>query len=121
MFKLTTFLSLLAGVKFTAARTALLALAFASAAHAQVVRWELADQGMMSAAVQLVFENCSPDGDPDLPQIPNVTLQFAGSSNSTNIVNFQMTQTVSLVYMVRTRGNGAVQIPAFNVKTNKGT
>lgn len=93
---------------------------FVSAARAQAVRWELADQGMMSAAVQLVFENCTPDGDPDLPQIPGVTLQFAGSSNSTNIVNFQMTQTVTLVYMVRTRGNTSVQIPAFNVKTNKG-
>jgi hypothetical protein len=88
--------------------------------HAQSVRWELADQGMMSAAVQLVFENCSPDGDPDLPQIPGVTLQFAGSSNSTNIVNFQMTQSVSLVYMVRSRGNTPVRIPQFNVKTNKG-
>lgn len=89
-------------------------------AHAQSVRWELADQGMMSAAVQLVFENCAPDGDPDLPPIPGVTLQFAGSSNSTNIVNFQMTQSVSLVYMVRTRGNTPVRIPQFNVKTNKG-
>ncbi len=88
--------------------------------QAQSVRWELADQGMMSAAVQLVFENCAPDGDPDLPQIPGVTLQFAGSSNSTNIVNFQMTQSVSLVYMVRSRGNTPVRIPQFNVKTNKG-
>jgi hypothetical protein len=106
------------------ARAALLlsvSVALSAVARAQVVRWELADQGMMSAAVQLVFENCAPDGDPVLPAIPNATLQFAGSSNSTNIVNFQMTQSVTLVYMVRTRGSAVVEIPAFNVKTNKGT
>ncbi|MES2691926.1 MAG: BatD family protein [Verrucomicrobiota bacterium] len=108
----------------------LLALAFLStfaapSARAQSqsapsVRWEVADQGMMSAAIQLVFENCTPDGDPNIPQIPNVALQFAGSSNNTSIVNFQMTQSVLLVYMVRSRSNAPVQIPSFDVKTSKG-
>ncbi|HEY1111271.1 MAG TPA: BatD family protein [Opitutaceae bacterium] len=88
---------------------------------APAVRWEIADQGMMSAAVQLVFENCTPDNEPTVPQVPNATLQLAGRSNSTNIVNFQMTQSVIYVYMVRTRGTDPVRIPSFDVKTNKGT
>lgn len=85
------------------------------------VRWEIADQGMMSAAVQLVFENCAPDGEPALPQIPNATLQLVNRANNTSIVNFQMTQSVIFIYLVRTRGPDPVRIPSFDAKTNKGT
>jgi hypothetical protein len=89
-------------------------------ARAQSVRWELADQGTLSTAVQLVFEDCSPDGQPDLPAVSGVTFQFAGQSSATNIVNFTMTQTVTLSYVIRARAGAPVQIPAFTVKTNKG-
>ena len=56
-----------------AVATFLVALFALTVARAQSVRWEIADQGMMSAAIQLVFENCTPDGDPNLPTIPGVT------------------------------------------------
>src|SRR5687767_10714792 len=56
-----------------------------SAAHAQTVRWELSDAGMPNA-VQLVFENCTPDGEPQLPSIPGVTFTRIGETSATNVV-----------------------------------
>ncbi|MBI4622659.1 MAG: BatD family protein [Verrucomicrobia bacterium] len=97
----------------------LFALLFAVATRAQSVRWEAGESGIASQ-VQLVFENCAPDGQPDLPPLPGATLTFQGQSESVNIVNFQMTRTVTLSYLVRSRQNTPVQIPAFTVKTSKG-
>lgn len=91
-----------------------------AAASAQSVRWQGADTGDPSD-LQLVFENCAPDGDPALPSIPNVTLSFAGRAEQTSIINFSMTRTVILNYRVRARAAGSVTIPAFTVKTNEGT
>jgi hypothetical protein len=91
-----------------------------AATHAQSVRWEMADQGSLSSTVQLVFENCAPEGQPDLPTVPGITFTFVGQSQSTNIVNFQVTRSVALTYMVRARQNTPVQIPAFTVRTDKG-
>ncbi len=88
-------------------------------AHAQSVRWEPAESGTASVAV-LVFDDCAPDGMPDLPTIPGVTFTFAGQSESMNIVNFQMSRTVALTYQIRSQRNAPVQIPAFTVKTSKG-
>ena len=79
---------------------------------AQSVRWEPAESGL-SNAIMLVFENCEPDGQPALPAIPGVSFTPAGRSVSTNIVNFQMTQTVALTYVVRGPQNPPIQIPPF--------
>lgn len=98
----------------------LLAALLPGLAAAQSVRWETAEQGSLSSTLQLIFEDCAPDGQPDLPQLPNATLTFVGQSESMNIVNFQMTRSVALTYMVRSRQNSPVQIPPFNVRTNKG-
>jgi len=87
-------------------------------AHAQTVHWE-ADPGAPSS-LQLVFEDCSPDGQPDLPALPGATFNFTGQSENMSIVNFQMTRSVTLSFLVRSRQSTPVQIPAFNVKTNKG-
>jgi hypothetical protein len=86
---------------------------------AQTVRWEPAESGL-SNAIMLVFENCEPDGPPALPAIPGVSFTPAGRSVSTNIVNFQMTQTTALTYVVRGPQNPPIQIPPFTVQTNKG-
>jgi hypothetical protein len=103
----------------------LLLLLFGAAAgvHAQSVRWEPSSSGQ-SNAITLVFENCEPDGQPVLPSIPGVTLTFAGSQQSSQSSfgsgGFHTTRTVALSYLVRGPQNPPVQIPAFNVKTNKG-
>ncbi len=91
-----------------------------AATRAQSVRWEIADQGSLSSTVQLVFENCAPEGQPGLPTVAGLTFTFVGQSQSTNIVNFQVTRSVALTYMLRARQNTPVQIPAFTVRTDKG-
>ena len=86
--------------------------------RAQSVRWQASDSG--SSAIQLVFEDCAPDGAPELPSVPGLTFSKVGETSSTNIVNFDVHRSVILTYLVRSRQNAAVQIPAFSVKTNKG-
>src|SRR5688500_10366920 len=68
-----------------------------SAAHAQTVRWEPADDGTPNA-VQLVFENCAPEGEPQLPAITGVSFNRVGQTTNTNVVNFQVTRSVILTY-----------------------
>lgn len=95
-------------------------LLLAVALRAQSVRWEMADQGSLSSTVQLIFENCSPDGQPDLPNVPGITFTFVGQAQNTSIVNFQVTRSIALTYMLRARANTQLQIPAFTVRTDKG-
>ncbi|MFM9081260.1 MAG: BatD family protein, partial [Opitutaceae bacterium] len=100
-------------------RLLLSAFALIAAAAAQTARWEQAEGGL-GTNLALVFENCEPDGQPALPSIPGVAFAFSGRSESVNIVNFQMTRSVTLGYAVRTQGNQPLRIPAFTVRTNKG-
>jgi tetratricopeptide (TPR) repeat protein len=88
-------------------------------AHAQSVRWAPGDSGDPSE-VQLVYENCSPEGDPQLPTIEGTTFVFTGTRSETSIINFNTSQSVILTYRVRSRRGGPVQIPAFAVETDKG-
>lgn len=97
----------------------LLLLVAAIAARAQSVHWE-AGESSLGNVVQLVFEDCEPEGDPELPALPNATLSFAGTSTSMNIVNMSVSRTMTLSYIVQAKRAGALQIPAFTVKTNKG-
>ncbi|MBX3748696.1 MAG: BatD family protein [Opitutaceae bacterium] len=101
-------------------RLAFLFCLLVAAACAQSVQWQASDSGDPSE-LQLVFENCAPEGDPALPSVPNVTFSFAGRSEQTSIVNFSMTRSVILNYRVRARAAGSVSIPAFTVKTTEGT
>ncbi|MFZ9745228.1 MAG: BatD family protein [Opitutaceae bacterium] len=97
-------------------------LAFAGAAlalPAQSVRWEAGDSGLGNSLL-LIFENCEPEGQPALPAIPGVTFTPAGRSESTNIVNFSVSRTIALSYVVRGPQNPPLQIPAFTVRTSKG-
>ncbi len=91
--------------------------------QAQTVRWEASD-GSMPNAVQLVFDDCAPDGQPALPAIPGVTFTFLGQSENTQMSfgNGGLTRlrTVTLGYIVRARQNTPVQIPPFTVRTDKG-
>jgi hypothetical protein len=97
--------------------------AIGAVARAQSVRWEPADGGVPNA-VMLLFENCEPEGQPDLPAIPNVTFTSLGRSESSQSTfgtgGFTTIRTVALSYVVRGRQNTPVQIPSFTVKTNRG-
>src|SRR4051812_30155142 len=81
------------------------ALLASAAARAQSVRWVPSEGGMASSAVQLVFDNCAPDGQPDLPSIPGVTFTFVDESQSSQASfgpgGFTQTRTVTLTYLIR--------------------
>lgn len=91
-----------------------------AAVQAQSVQWMSSDSGDPSE-LQLVFQDCTPEGELSLPSLPNATLTFAGKSEQTSIVNFSMSRSVVLTYRLRARSAGSVQIPAFTVKTSEGT
>ena len=91
----------------------------ASTAFAQTVRWTDAGTGD-PADLQLVFTDCAPEGEPALPAITGATLNFAGRSEQTSIINFSITRSVVLTYRLQIRQLGSVTIPEFKVKTNKG-
>ena len=89
-----------------------------SAAHAQTVHWEGADD---SSELQLIYEDCSPDGDPKLPAIEESVLSLTGQSSQTTISNGSFSRSTVLTYNSRARHAGVtLQIPAFTVPTNKG-
>ena len=89
-----------------------------SAAHAQTVHWEGADD---SSELQLIYEDCAPDGDPKLPAIEESVLSLTGQSSQTTISNGSFSRSTVLTYNSRARRAGVtLQIPAFTVQTNKG-
>lgn len=91
-----------------------------SAAHAQSVRWEAAGSGD-SSEIQLVFENCAPEGDPQLPRVEGVAFSLLGRSQQTSIVNFSTTRSTILTYRVRGQRSGPIHIPSFSVQTTEGS
>ena len=97
----------------------LAATVFAATAQAQSVRWEPAASGDPSE-IQLVFEDCRPEGDPTLPSVEGITFSFAGRAEQTSIMNFTMTRSVILTYRARSNRSGPISIPAFTVRTDKG-
>jgi tetratricopeptide (TPR) repeat protein len=97
--------------------TFLLSLAL-TAAHAQSVHWEGADD---SSELQLLFEDCKPDGDPKLPPTGDSVLSLAGTSSQYRFINGSSSQSTILTYNSRARRAGVtLQIPAFTVQTNQG-
>ncbi len=96
-----------------------LTTAFASSAHAQSVHWETGDSGDPSD-LQLIFEGCAPDGDPQLPEIDGTTLALVGTSSQTTMSNAGFSRSTILTYHARSQRSGPVQIPTFSVQTNKG-
>jgi tetratricopeptide (TPR) repeat protein len=99
------------------------ALVGAHTVSAQTVRWDPI-QGTLAVGqtseLQLVFEDCSPTAQPRLPSIDGLTLEFAGQSTSTSIINFTRSDSVTFTYAARLSKNQRVTIPSFEVETNKG-
>ncbi len=101
----------------------LLALGAMTSAFAQTARWQ-PDRGTLglgqASEIQLVFENCSPSGTPNVPRVNGVSLELAGQSQSTEIINFNVTRRVLLTYVARPTQRGSVDIPPFDIPTDKG-
>ncbi|MFA5056633.1 MAG: BatD family protein [Opitutaceae bacterium] len=103
--------------------TFLLALA-PGAALAQRVYWEPGAGSLAYNQVtqlQLVFENCQPDGDPQIPAVGGLEMQSTGSASTFSMENLHVTRRVMLNYAVRPTKRPEVSIPAFDVATDQGT
>ncbi|HEY8994403.1 MAG TPA: BatD family protein [Lacunisphaera sp.] len=102
----------------------LLLLVGALPALAQSVRWD-PPGGQLGfnqvSQLSLVFEDCEPDGEPPLPKVDGLQFARPSQSSQTSIVNFKMSQTFTYIYPVRPEKRAPVSIPAFDVKTDKGT
>ena len=94
------------------------------AALAQRVYWEPGAGSLaynQVSPLQLVFENCQPEGDPKLPSVGGLEMQYTGSSSTFSMENMNVTRRASLAYAVRPTKRPEVSIPAFDVETDKGT
>ena len=99
--------------------TSLMLLVAAASAQGQSVRWESADSGDPSE-LQLIFEDCAPEGEPQLPRVDGTTFALAGTSSQTTMNNFSFSRSTIMTYRARAQRSGTIQIPAFSVQTNKG-
>ncbi|HKB56579.1 MAG TPA: BatD family protein, partial [Lacunisphaera sp.] len=102
----------------------LLMLASVMHALAQSVHWE-PPGGQLGfnqvSQLSLVFENCDPEGEPALPRIDGLALGQPSQSTETSMVNFHTTTRFSIIYPVRPTKRAGTSIPAFDIKTDKGT
>ena len=76
----------------------LIALGALASARAQTVRWEPLQGALalgQTSELLLIFEDCSPKETPRLPKIDGLSLDFAGQSTSTSIINFTRSDSVT--------------------------
>lgn len=113
-----------------AARTlpllALTLFGWLTSTNAQTVRWQLPDPYFSigkATPLELIFENCSPRGNPNLPKVDGLEPFGApvGRQKQVSIVNFRPTNREVLSYFVRPTRSGRIEIPSFEVETNAGT
>ncbi|MFT3869923.1 MAG: BatD family protein [Nibricoccus sp.] len=95
----------------------------ATLAHAQSGRWEPSSGTLafgQANQLLLIFEGCAPKGQPTLPSVDGLVLQFAGNSSQTSIVNGSVSRSESLTYAARPTKRADIVIPEFSVDTDKG-
>jgi tetratricopeptide (TPR) repeat protein len=101
----------------------LVAFFAAAAAHAQTIRWEPLQGALavgQTSELALIFEDCAPSETPRIPKVDGLTLEFAGQSTSTSIINFTRSDSVTFTYAARLTKKQRVTIPSFEIETNKG-
>ncbi len=91
---------------------------------AQSVRWD-PPSGQFSfnkvSHLSLVFTNCQPDGNVDLPKVDGLEIgRNPSRSSQIQIDNFNMGETYSLDFPVRPTMRNSITIPGFDIKTDKG-
>src|SRR3954468_9368489 len=101
-----------------------LPLALAVVGRAQSVHWDPSGGSIpvgQTSALRLVFEECAAKGQPTLPKVADLTLQFMGQGSNTSIINGTICSSETLTYALALTKNHPVDIPAFSVETNKGS
>jgi len=95
---------------------------------AQSVRWQPAggvlERGQATDLV-LIFENCEPEGELRLPQVPNFTWEppQRGQQTSSSVVNGRVSTTRIVYYSfsILPTGDQPIEIPAFTIETTEGS
>lgn len=99
----------------------------ASAVVAQSVRWQppggFLELGQATDLV-LIFENCEPEGDLELPVVANLDwgTPQRGQQSSTTVVNGRLTSQniVYFSFAVVVDNDAPIEIPAFEIRTTEG-
>ncbi len=71
-------------------------------------------------SIDLFFDSCQPDGQPELPKMNGIELRFRGQSSSTNIINGRRSSKVILNYQAIPLRLGSVTLPSIRVQTSDG-
>lgn len=90
---------------------------------AQTVYWSPSEGTMQQGkanAIDLVYDSCEPDGEPDLTPIRGLKLEFRGQSSSQTIINGRRSSKVLLNFQAIALQKGTVTIPSYRVKTSQG-
>ena len=101
-------------------------LLFFSTIHsltAQQVYWKGPQETLakdQNSALELVFEDCQPENDPQLPNIDGLAFGAPSSSSQYAMENFQITQRAVLSYPIQPLRQGTIIIPAFQIETSAG-
>jgi len=68
-----------------------------------------------SLKLSIVVEGATPEYAPQPPQVPNLAIQFLGSSKQFTVVNGRSSQSITLEYAVTARQPGDYTIPALTL------
>jgi len=91
--------------------------------YAQSVNWNNPGPVVPNSITQLelVFTDCQPQGNVILPQVGGLQiLGQPGRATSFSMINFQTSSSTTLSYSVQVGQGGRIQIPSFEVQTDKG-
>jgi hypothetical protein len=98
-------------------------LGFGAGVNAQSVNWNNPGPVVPNrvAQLELVFTDCQPQGNVNLPQVNGLQiLGQPGRATSFSMINFQTRSSTTLSYSVQVGQGGRIQIPSFEVQTDKG-
>ncbi len=90
---------------------------------AQEVKWE-PNTGELEEGrterLRLIFEQCSPETTVQLPEVDGLQFGQPSQNRQMQVINFKVSQRYELIYPVQVTRRGKIEIPAFEVVTNKG-
>ena len=95
-----------------------------SSLSAQQVYWKGSQEALtkdQNSILELVFEDCQPENNPQLPNIDGLAFDAPSSSSEYAMENFKITQRAVLSYPIKPLRPGIVIIPAFQVETSAGS
>jgi tetratricopeptide (TPR) repeat protein len=73
-----------------------------------------------TATLSLVFEDCSPDADPNLPGVPGLEFGGGGRAENFSLINGASSQSITYTFDVRPLRTGDFILPAMTAGTDHG-